>query len=448
MWILNIIYLVIITVCGIRFLLSDGGIINSPFNKEEKLCLDGPEMFWCLTFSTGLLAFSANFGIDLMAIRLGILELLCLIGLNLVKNRPVISFPIKIYIVYLLWITIGCIYTDYPIYGLRVLLKYLYPFLLCLFASAAVSQIEVWVKSAKLARLVAVLSLLLMVFPFLGKIFPGMFWYGTARAINYISIMMFSLAMAFFTNDRKKNYFYALLFILPCFIWVFRTSIMGSLVALMAFFLIKYHVKALPIICGILILGVVAVFTIPSLKEKMFFTEAQDEVSIEQFQEGNVTMEQVNTNARSAMWETLERRLYQDDKAWGSGTGSTQHLMYTHSDWFGGLRVPHSDFVQLKCDNGFIGLVLYCSVAVFLFLHCFKIYWSTKDPELRLPAIVAGASMAGVFVTLYSDNVVNYSMATLSMPFGFYGMLLGIKRRKDQEALIEQATDCDIPQRE
>jgi hypothetical protein len=34
--------------------------------------------------------------------------------------------------------------------------------------------------------------------------------------------------------------------------------------------------------------------------------------------------------------------------------------------------------------------------------------------------------MAGVFVTLYSDNVVNYSMATLSMPLGFYGMMLGL----------------------
>ena len=40
--------------------------------------------------------------------------------------------------------------------------------------------------------------------------------------------------------------------------------------------------------------------------------------------------------------------------------------------------------------------------------------------------ISAGASLAGVAVTMYSDNVVNYSMCTLAYPFGFYGMMLGL----------------------
>ena len=45
-------------------------------------------------------------------------------------------------------------------------------------------------------------------------------------------------------------------------------------------------------------------------------------------------------------------------------------------------------------------------------------------------AITAGSTMAGMLLTLYSDNVVNYSMATLSMPFGFYGMMLGLNEAK------------------
>jgi hypothetical protein len=39
----------------------------------------------------------------------------------------------------------------------------------------------------------------------------------------------------------------------------------------------------------------------------------------------------------------------------------------------------------------------------------------------------------GVFVTLYSENTVNYSMATLSMPFGFYGMMLGLIKGEQEK---------------
>lgn len=202
---------------------------------------------------------------------------------------------------------------------------------------------------------------------------------------------------------------------------------MGSLVAIMAFFFIKYRVKSLPIIFGLLIAGIIAVFTIPSLRQKMFKAETEN-VTIENFQQGGITMDNVNTNARATMWEHLEKKLFHGHELLGSGTGSVQNYMYTHFI-FGGLRVPHSDFVQMKCDNGLIGLILYGGIALIIFLHSFQVYWSSSIPVLKLSSIVAGASIAGVFVTLYSDNVVNYSMATLSMPFGFYGMMLGLKKR-------------------
>ncbi len=333
-----------------------------------------------------------------------------------------------IYVIYLIWIAIGCLYSPAPFYGFRVILKYLYPLLLCLFASTVVRDKEVFIKSSLLARLVALISIIFTFVPLIGLLVPGVFWYGTARAINYISIMILSLGLFYSTNDKKKNLIYTIIFLLPCFLWVFRTSIMGSLIAIMAFYFIKYRLKSLPIIAGILILGVLAVFTIPSLRNKMFKKEAKG-VSIENFQQGKVGMDEVNTNAREAMWEHLENQFYVDHELIGSGTGSVQNYMYTHRI-FGGLKVPHSDFVQIKCDNGMIGLFLYGLCAFAVFLHCFSVYWKNPDNAvLQLCAIIAGASIAGVFVTLYSDNTVNYSMATLSMPYGFYGMMLGLNKQ-------------------
>ena len=393
------------------------------------MVLDGREAFWVLTFSTGLLAFSAPGALDLMAIRLLVLEILLMTGLFMSGRSPVWSLPLIVYVVFLGWIIIGCFYSEAPVFGFRVVLKYLYPLIVTLFASAVVRDVEVFLKAGQGARQVALLSVIVSFMPFVNRLIPGVFWYGTAKAINYISIMIFSLAMYFYARtvqQRKMNLFYAFIFILPCFLWVFRTSIMGSMIAIMGFFFIKYRLRSMPIILGILIAGVVAVFTIPSLRQKMFFDDSK---SIEAFQGGQISMDDVNTNARAAMWEHLEELFFVDKELIGSGTGSVQNYMYNNYV-FGGLKVPHSDFVQMKCDNGLIGLMIYLVALLMMFGHCFMRYQTSRDRSLKMCALVAGASTIGVVATLYSDNVVNYSMATLSMPFGLYGMMLGISKTK------------------
>lgn len=426
MILLNYLYFLIITFIGYKWLTSPEGTMTNPLNKQEQMWLDGSERFWVLTFSTGLLALSAPAGLDLMAVRLLVLEVFCLIGLLFIcKRKPQWTAASVVYAVFILWLVIGLAYSPAPGYGFRVILKYLYPLLIMLFASAAVRDTEVFLKAGLGARIVAVTSIVIAFIPMLEwTLFPGVFWYATARAINFISICIFSLALFYYTNDKKKNLFYSILFILPCFIWVFRTSIMGSLVAIMAFYFIKYRMRSLPIIVGIVIAGVMAVFFIPSLHQKMF---KENSSNIEQFKSGNLNMDDVNTNARAAMWEYLENKFYQGHEITGSGTGSVQQYMYNNYV-FGGLTVPHSDFVQMCCDNGLISLILYTMIALLVFYDCFRTHYTTNNTGVKICSIVAGASMMGVFVTLYSDNVVNYSMATLSMPFGFYGMMLGLKQ--------------------
>ena len=428
MILLNYLYFLIITFMGYKWLTSSGGTMANPLNKQEQMWLDGPERFWVLIFSTGLLALSAPAGLDLMAIRLLVLEVFCLIGLLFIcKRKPQWTAATVVYAVFILWLVIGLAYSPAPGYGFRVILKYLYPLLIMLFASSAVRDTEVFLKAGLGARMVALIALVVAFIPMLERtLFPGVFWYGTARAINFISMCVFSLALFYYTDEKKKNLLYAILFMIPCFIWVFRTSIMGSLVAIMAFYFIKYRMRSLPIIAGVLIVGVMAVFFIPSLHQKMF---KDNSTNIDQFKSGSVSMDDVNTNARSAMWEHLEKRFYQRHEITGSGTGSVQQYMYNNFI-FGGLKVPHSDFVQMRCDNGLIGLILYATITLLVFYDCFRTHHTTNHTGVKICSIVAGASMMGVFVTLYSDNVVNYSMATLSMPFGFYGMMLGLKQNE------------------
>lgn len=429
MYLLNYLYFLIITLLGLKFLTMKRGVMTNPLNREQKMVMDGPEMFWVLTFSTGLLAFSAPGALDLMAVRLMVLEVFCLVGLFVCKRSPQWSPATIFYLLYLLWLVVGLSYTPAPAYGLRVILKYLYPLLIMLFASAAVRDKEVFLKAGLGARVVAVISIAVAFIPYVGQLFPGVFWYGTARAINYISMCMFSLALFFYTQEKKKNLLLCLLFMLPCILWVFRTSIMGTTFALMTFFFFKYKLRSLPVIAGIVIVAIVAVFTIPSLKEKMF--KDSENISIEQFQQGEISKDDIESNARFAMWEHLENRFYEGKELTGSGIGSVQNYMYTNFV-FGGLTVPHNDYVQMACDSGIIGVVLYLLSIIIVLIHCFVVYQKSSSIAIQMCAIIAGSSLAGVALTMYTDNVVNYSMATLSYPFGFYGMLLGLMKGENK----------------
>lgn len=401
------------------------GVMTNPLNREQKMVMEGSEMFWVLTFSTGLLAFSAPAGLDLMAIRLMVLEIFCLVGLFICKRSPQWSPAIIFYLIYIIWLVVGLSYTPVPGYGFRVILKYLYPLLIMLFASAAVRDKEVFLKAGIGARTVALISIAVAFIPFIGRLFPGVFWTGTARAINYISMCVFSLALFYYTQEKKKNLLLGILFMLPCILWVFRTSIMGTTLALMTFFFFKYKLKSLPVIFSVFVLFIVAVFTIPSIREKMFYDDKGK--SIEQLNSGQISMDDIDSNGRFAMWEWSLNKFFYGEELTGAGTGNLQETFYALRHPFGSIRICHNDYVQILCDNGLIGIVLFGGSFLALIFHCFIVFQDRRyDTAIHLCAIVAGASASGTLLTMYTDNVINYTMATLSYPCGFYGMMLGL----------------------
>lgn len=422
MIVLNYFYFLILTFLLILYLQTRHKAVRDPLNKSQLLDFSGTEVFWTLLFSTGLLALSAPAGLDLMALRLASLEMLCLICLKISRTRAIWSLSLIFYIVFLAWLIVGLFYTPSISYGVRVILKYLYPFLITLTASAVVRDARVFLKSSLGARCVALVCLVISFIPFSGMLLPSVFWYGTAQAIHYISMSMFSLALFFYMGYRRKNIVMAILFILPCLVWVFRTSIMGTAVGIMVFSLFRYKLRSLPIIGLIGTLSICSVFFIPAVKEKMF---KSDEVTLTDFMNNRVNMDDVNSNARFAMWEYFENRFYVGHELMGYGTGTCQQHFY-NNNLFGGLKIMHGDIVQMKCDNGMVAVILYYTAIAIMIMHAFSVFSRRHTAYVKVCAITAGASLAGVAVTMYSDNVVNYSMCTLAYPFGFYGMMLGL----------------------
>lgn len=427
---LNLVFFIILTYWGYKFLNTSQRLVTHPLDKRQKLAFEGPELYFVLAMATGLFSLAAPVGIDLSAIRLLMLEIFCLIGLYKVRHKPIWSKVSIMYVLFLIWACIGLFYTPSVSFGIRVILKFLYALLMILFSTAVVRDGEVFLKAAFWARRIAIFTII-MHFTGLSELFPGTIWYATALAINYIVMCIFSLAMYYYGGHKKKDLYLALLFIIPCFIWVFRTSIMGTALAIMVFLFFRYKSKSLPIIVGTLTIFIISIFTIPSLKEKMFKGEDK---TLGEFKSGDISIDDIDSNGRFAMWEWSLETYYKDRESIGSGTGNLQRAFYALEHGIGSIRIVHNDYVQILCDNGLVGLFLFGASFLFLIIHSFRVFQKRQYPwYIKVCAITAGASAAGVLLTMYTDNVINYSMATISYPCAFYGMMLGLEKGYKQK---------------
>lgn len=386
----------------------------------------GQEYVIILLVTTGLMGL-----LPVLALHLALAEVICVLLLRDAPNSPIYSWPIKLFFIFIAWTIIGLLYTPSVSFVIRMILKYLYPPLIALAASAVVDNVVIFLKSGIWSRFVAFISFFAYKYiPMQGIIFAGVFWNPAALCTNYATWVVFSLALYSMGVDKKKNLLWALFFIMPCLLWVYRTNIFETSVALSAFFFIKYRAKSLPLIAGMAMLALCALFYIPSVKSKMYFRP--DEVTISDFLTGNVNEDNVNTSGRNEMWKKVTP-FYEDHPLIGSGTGRVQKYFYTEIIGFGRGGQLHNDLLLMKCDNGLIGLGLFLASYLAILFHCVNIYHKSRNEWTKMCVLTAGASLFGMLVTLYSDNTVSYSLATLGIPWAFYGMALGIYRKEKAE---------------
>lgn len=206
-----------------------------------------------------------------------------------------------------------------------------------------------------------------------------------------------------------------------------RTGTLAIGMMLMMGSYLRYKLASLPYLIGAIAIGFAAILYVPQVKEKMFY-DADKIMTVNDIlaaQDEN----NLNTNMRAYMWKHLLQDFHEDHEWLGSGLGSVQHYMYENFV-FGGLKASHSDYVQMMCDVGNTGMLLYLSFPLSLYLYTRKYVHKTPTTALRMSAILAVLSYAAVLPAMGFDNVVNYSLAVHSYPFIFIGIFLAYKRKE------------------
>ena len=421
--------LIILSIGGFYYLTVERSfVLKSAFGTKTTFPVINLQYLLLFIFATAII----GCGGELMSIRLLVCIILCFIGLLSAKGIIPLSIPIVFYTLYLCWLLIEIGLSPVKGFGFRVFLKYLYPFLILLFASKLVQlghAKDFYLKGLKIILYLGIFSVFwfsIMGIPFVYISLSPVLFFGTAL-LDFLPIPL-TISLYLYSLVRKKKYlFYSLLFVLPCIWHTNRTGLLAISITIVLFSIVRYRIKSIPYVligCSILI-G--SVLYIPQFRDKMFNKQMSADEILERRDE--LTADDIDTNGRFAIWEWSLNNYYKGSEWKGSGLGVLQEFLYSDQNpWT--ITAVHNDYVQILCDTGLIGLSLYILALLSIITHSLVVYFRARSQLVKMASFIAGVGLASMLSTLYTDNVVNYSLMTLSFPFALYGMMLGLKRGK------------------
>lgn len=444
-----LLFFLIINYKGFRYAISGGNFtLRASLKPEKEWSFTGHEMLILLTLVCAPIS-AAPFG--QLAVRLLFWILIILLAF-LLTSRPA-HFPTVAfyYSLYLTWLLISMFLTPYRGYGFRVFAKYLFPFLMVMYAAKAVETPKVLIKGVKYVFVIFEIVIGYFIVCGLGGSILFSFWaaeifWWSPAILDSFSVLLPVIVTAYVIYKDKQYLFLILLMLLiPMIGYVVRTGLVAIFISALAMVSFRYKWKALPVLFLVFMLGIASIVFVPKVRHKMFYREMTAMELVDNYD--RLSIDDINSSGRFAMWEVLLDRLYLKNQLCGHGIGSTQHDMYEElHELFGGLEVPHNDYVQILCDTGLIGLFLYLIALLSLVLHSFVLYNDRMlSLECRYAAFIAGTSICGMAAAMMTDNVVNYTMTTLVYPFTFYGIAIALfhleKKNTPQNSFPLQQTN-------
>jgi O-antigen ligase len=257
----------------------------------------------------------------------------------------------------------------------------------------------------------------------------GIFIAYASLADYFSGLIVVPIGLFLFTRNPK--WLWATVWvILSTILETVRTGLGGLFLASSFLLFTVYRSKAVPWIAALLIGAVAIVFTVPEFKEKMFVNK---NTTYENFSASDANFKNIHSNGREAIWDNLMGRFYYPHKLTGAGIGTANNYMKTaKKSEFHGLQLIHSDYVQLLCDVGLIGVVLFGVFVLVTLLTITGTAWQRGSPwELKVIGGMALGSCAGTFFSMAYDNVVTYSQQSFVLPFVMIGIYLKIKDLHD-----------------
>lgn len=329
------------------------------------------------------------------------------------------------YILFLLWALFSMSYTSEPYQGSMLLIKYALPVLYLWLGYNAINGKEDFLIFLKKSNVILILYALFIggfatkFFPFLYNLLlyksGGLFIAYASLADFFTALFVIPLTLYVITK-RNKYLCAALWLLLSTVLGVVRTGLGGITLSIMFFGFVFYKWRAVPYVVFPVILFVIAILFIPDVREKMFVDDSSTAIA-----QTSWTFDNIQSNGRELIWEKNIEKFYKPNPLIGAGLGAS--VSYTKDNFV--VHLIHSDYVQILCDMGIIGLILFALPFIVLIskvLYC--CWYQYKDDFVLLSGAMAVGSSAGVLFSMAFDNVISYSQQCFVFPFLFIGIFL------------------------
>lgn len=223
------------------------------------------------------------------------------------------------------------------------------------------------------------------------------------------------LALVNFFSEKKLRFLVLYTILAVSVFWAFTRISMAGLVlatAMCIWMMSRSMVIKLAFPIAIVLGFVASFFLVDQLRERMFMDSS---VTLDSLAENPEKLQSgMYLSGRAFLWESARKQFFDQSPEVGAGVGSVDQWLDStiHS------RL-HSEYLRLACDVGIVGLVLYVAGLLGFFRRLARIRRNAKNPLVAKYSVAAIAGLSFYATTLATDNSLNYVTE-----FGMYVFLL------------------------
>ncbi len=353
---------------------------------------------------------------------------------NGIVLREILRF--KIYTLFMVYVVVSLIWSDSFVYGLRLSIKLLAPFLVYMGVVGFIKNSGDF-KKIETAFYVCVLIVMLLVavnYISGGAIGGDKVRYKwmplgvlTAPYMSPANFSFFVSSIAIYSIGRylysRKIVYLCIYIILAVIAFSAFTRIsMAGLVfgtGICVFLMVRNSIVKIVFPLIIVAGFVTTLFTVDKFKDRMFFNA--DKISISKAIERPDKFEKnFNTSGRASLWSEVLEHYKESNHIIGGGVGSLDYLMERK---FRSLEL-HSEYLRLYLDFGIVGISLYLLGMLQIILMILNIRSIKNIGQRRMYAAIAAGGLGLYLVTLFTDNSFNYVTEFGNYVYAFIGLAI------------------------
>ncbi len=213
-------------------------------------------------------------------------------------------------------------------------------------------------------------------------------------------------------------------FFMTCVAFAFvRISLAGTVLGIATVHLVRARPWATPMFAALAALAALAavfIVTSDAFMNRMFFVPARVHWS-QLLAEPEMFMANVDTSGRTLLWDRA-KRAFAGESAWvGAGVGAVDAWINTGDSLHSEL---HSEVYRVRLELGWIGLAIYVLGLVALWWRLVRATRRARREQVTVAMRASCAMLPVYFLTLLTDNTINYAAGFGAIVYGFAAIAL------------------------